>query len=102
MANLTASRVSSDKVRKIRIFQQDAYYSIDTQLREVSAYRLDRSEGTPSIRKVEVPIEPCDPLTSELADFVRCVRTREQPKVTGRDGLRALEIARRILDQMTT
>lgn len=101
VANLTASRVSADRVRKIRIFQQDAYYSIDTQAREVHAWRLDRSGATPAIVKADVAVTPADPLTAELADFVRCVRTRDEPKVTGRDGLRALEIARRILDQMT-
>jgi len=101
VANLTASRVSADRVRKIRVFQRDAYYSIDTQAKEVTAYRLVRGDGAATIEKVEVPVEPIDPLTAELKDFAACVRERGVPKVTGRDGLRALEIARRILDEMT-
>jgi predicted dehydrogenase len=101
VANLTASRVSSERMRKIRIFQRESYFSIDTQGRTVSAWKLDRSGAAPAIAKLDVLVESVDPLTAELGDFVQSVRSRVAPKVTGRDGLRALEVARRILDQMT-
>ena len=101
IANITASRISKDRVRKIRIFQRDAYLSIDYAAQEVERWRLvKRNGGMPAIDggKLDVPRE--EPLKRELADFVDAVRERRAPAVTGADGLRALKLAQRITDEM--
>ena len=101
IANITASRISRDRVRKIRFFQPDAYLSIDYAAQEVEVYRLVRGAGVrPGIEggKLEVPRE--EPLVRELADFLGAVREGRPPLVTGQDGRRALELAERITERM--
>ena len=101
IANITASRISRDRVRKIRFFQPDAYLSIDYAAQEVEMYRLVQSEAPrPAIEggKLEVPRE--EPLVRELSDFLDAVRTGRPPLVTGEDGRRALALAQRITDRM--
>jgi predicted dehydrogenase len=102
IANITASRISRDRVRKIRFFQENAYLSIDYAAQEVEMYRLTKSEGAarPSIEggKIEVPRE--EPLKRELADFLGAVRDRRPPQVTGEAGRRALALAARITERM--
>ncbi len=72
IANLTASRISRDRVRKIRFFQPDAYISIDYAAQEVEGWRLVRRDGArPSIEGGALPVEKDEPLRRELADFVR-------------------------------
>ena len=97
VANLTASRVSSEKVRKCRIFAPEMYLSVDMQEQSVSAFRLSRERGAPEIVPVEVPVERAEPLALELADFVRCVSTRSEPLVSGRRGRDALALAYRVV-----
>ncbi len=97
VANLTASRISSERVRKIRIFQPDSYLSIDTTRQEVVACRLDRTrEGIPRIVREAVAVERQEPLRAELAAFLDAVSTRSRPVVSGRDGLAALDLAERV------
>jgi predicted dehydrogenase len=98
VANLTASRVSAERLRKLRVFAPALYCSVDMHTRRLQAYRLERGSGAPSILPEEVAVEPDDPLTRELADFVRAVRTREDPVVTGEVGRDALSLAERVLE----
>jgi predicted dehydrogenase len=103
IANLTASRISRDRVRKIRFFQPAAYLSIDYAAQKVELWRLVRTDGrAPSIQGGDVDVVNEEPLKRELADFVDAVRGRRAPAVTGEDGLRALALAQRITDRMTT
>ena len=91
IANVTASRISKDRVRKIRFFQPDAYLSIDYAAQEVEGWRLVRRDGArPSIEGGPIPVERDEPLRVELADFVRAVRERSTPRVDGAAGRRAL------------
>jgi predicted dehydrogenase len=96
IANLTASRISRERVRKVRFFQRQSYLSIDYASQEVEWYRLEASAGAPSIAggKLDVPRE--EPLRLELVDFVDAVRAGRPPRVTGEDGRRALALAHRI------
>ncbi|HUP66393.1 MAG TPA: Gfo/Idh/MocA family oxidoreductase [Thermoanaerobaculia bacterium] len=97
VANLTASRVSNERVRKFRVFGGEAYVSIDTKEQAVQGYRLGRSEsGAPAIIPLEVTVDKKEPLRAELEAFVECVRTREKPIVAGEDGLAALRLAIRV------
>jgi predicted dehydrogenase len=92
VANLTASRVSQDRVRKQRFFGSDFYISVDTKEQEVKGYRLvDRK-----IQPLAVTVEKKEPLRAELEAFLDCVRHRQQPLVTAEDGLEAVELATRV------
>ncbi|MCM3881439.1 MAG: Gfo/Idh/MocA family oxidoreductase [Vicinamibacterales bacterium] len=101
IANITASRISKDRVRKIRIFQRDAYLSVDYAAQEVERWRLVRGNGSmPAIDGGKLEVVNEEPLKRELADFVGAVRDRRPPGVTGADGLRALQLAQRITEAM--
>ncbi|HEY2434144.1 MAG TPA: Gfo/Idh/MocA family oxidoreductase [Vicinamibacterales bacterium] len=103
IANVTASRISKERVRKIRFFQPDAYVSIDYAEQEVEGYRLLRRPGErPEIQGGKLPVVREEPLKRELADFVGAVRGRRRPLVSGEDGLRALTLAQAIADKMET
>jgi predicted dehydrogenase len=103
IANVTASRISKDRVRKIRFFQPDAYISIDYAAQEVEGYRLVRREGQrPEIQGGQLPIVREEPLKRELVDFIGAVRSRRTPLVTGEAGRRALALAQAIAEKMET
>jgi predicted dehydrogenase len=97
VANLTASRISVDPVRRIRVFQQDTYLVCDTGQRLVERYRLVPGEGArPRIEHRRLPVGDEEPLRLELAAFVDAVRTRRKPRVDGSQGRRALALAHRV------
>ena len=101
IANITASRISKDRVRKIRIFQRDAYLSVDYAAQEVERWRLVKGGGAmPAIDGGKLEIAKEEPLKRELDDFISAVREGRAPGVTGADGLRAIELAQRISDEM--
>jgi predicted dehydrogenase len=101
IANVTASRISRERVRKIRFFQQDAYLSIDYAAQEVEGWRLVRREGErPEIQGGPMPVERDEPLKRELQDFVAAVREKRPPVVDGQAGRRALELATRVAEKM--
>ena len=106
IANLTASRISRERVRKARFFQRDAYVSIDYGTREVEAYRLvppgagGPQGGRPGIEGGKLDVPQQEPLALELADFVEAVRTGRPPLVTAQAGRDALALATRIADKM--
>ena len=103
IANVTASRISKERVRKIRFFQPDAYVSIDYAEQEVEGYRLIRRDGErPQIQGGKLPVTREEPLKRELSDFVRAVRDRRAPLVDGAAGRRALALAQQIADKMET
>ncbi|HEX8411057.1 MAG TPA: Gfo/Idh/MocA family oxidoreductase [Thermoanaerobaculia bacterium] len=94
VANLTASRVSQERVRKQRFFGSDFYISVDTKEQEVKGYRLAGRE----IQPLSVSVETKEPLRAENEAFLRCVRDRTRPVVSGEDGLAAVELAQRVGD----
>lgn len=100
VANVTASRVSRDAMRKIRIFQPDAYISIDYQARKISILRKGADgapiPGLPQVMMEERSFEQGDPLLDEIRAFVASVRDGSPPVVSGEDGKRALELALQI------
>lgn len=101
IANLTASRISREPVRKVRFFQRDAYVSIDTAGREVEVWRLvPQPAGPPRIGGGKLEVQGNEPLQSELEDFVAAVRDRRPPEVSGTQGRAALALAARIVELM--
>ena len=101
IANVTASRISRERVRKARFFQRQSYVSIDFAAQEVEVYRLSPREGRPAIEGGRLDIVSEEPLKRELEDFVDAVRTRRPPTVTGAAGREALALATRVAEAMT-
>lgn len=103
VANLTSSRVSVDRMRKIRIFEENAYVSTDYSAQEVVVYRRKPGPIPPEANPMEhivieaLPVEKEEPLKLELASFVTCIREARPPVVSGKDSLRALRLARDIV-----
>jgi predicted dehydrogenase len=101
IANLTASRISRDRVRKARFFQRASYVSIDFAAREVEVYRLVAGEGRPSIDGGRLAVADDEPLRRELEDFVQAVRDGRAPGVTAAAGRDALALATRVAQAMS-
>ncbi len=101
IANLTASRISRDRVRKIRFFQPSAYLSIDYASQKVEMWSLEKADGAmPKIQGGDVPVVNEEPLKRELTDFVDAVVSHRPPLVTGEEGRRALAVAQAITDKI--
>ncbi len=119
VANVTASRISQNKMRKMRLFQHDAYISIDFAQGLAEVFRLV-DENTPGIKPTmmlgkidqgqhkrmivyEQPeVREVNALKYELEQFIDSVQKNTEPPVTGRDGLHALEVAQEILQRIET
>ena len=89
VANITSSRISPERMRKIRVFQEDAYLSLDYQNQSGEIYRRSAT----GIAKEEVEIEHEEPLARQLASFLECAATGRAPKVSGFQAAAALELA---------
>jgi len=89
VANITASRISPERMRKIRVFQSEAYLSLDYQDQSGWVYRREGME----IARVAVEVEKDEPLKCELSAFVDCAAGGVQPKVGGHQGAAALDVA---------
>jgi predicted dehydrogenase len=101
IANLTASRVSIEKVRKFRVFAPRTYVSVDFAAREAQVYRLEADEsGRPRIASERRAAPDQEPLRRQVEAFVVAVRNRSAPVVGGSDGRRALALAHAILERM--
>ncbi|MDP3721951.1 MAG: Gfo/Idh/MocA family oxidoreductase [Candidatus Omnitrophota bacterium] len=96
VANVTASRISDEMLRRIRVFQKDRYLSIDFKTQDVElARRVERS-----VHRVKLPVNQRPPLQDELASFVRAIRRKRPPAISGADGRAALALALRIEQAM--
>ena len=89
VANITSSRISPERMRKIRVFQEDAYLSLDYQNQTGEIYR--KVGG--GIERSEVEIEKEEPLQRQILSFIECARTGLRPKVSGFEATAALELA---------
>lgn len=96
IANITASRVSRERMRKIRIFQPDTYMSVDCGKQEIAIFRKTKREGKTEIRGEEKGLKKEEPLSAEIRAFIDAVTHRTEPLVTGEDGRKALDVAIRI------
>jgi predicted dehydrogenase len=94
IANLTASRVSTERVRKLRLFQPHQYISLDYQKQEAAAFTVSEQK---QIGFQMLPISKDEPLKLELEAFLESVRTRSRPAVSGQEALRALDVALAVL-----
>jgi len=94
VANLTASRVSTERVRKLRLFQPHQYISLDYQKQDAVVFTVS---GNQQIGFQPLPVTKEEPLRLEVESFLEAVANRSRPIVSGEDGLRALDIALAIL-----
>ncbi|MGH9573714.1 MAG: Gfo/Idh/MocA family protein [Candidatus Acidiferrales bacterium] len=97
VANVTASRVSTERVRKMRFFQAHEYISLDFARQDVLCIRVQPGNPQPGIGFEKLPATTEEPLKAELAAFADSVRTRKAPVVDGAAGRRALELADRVM-----
>jgi predicted dehydrogenase len=97
VANLTASRVSTERVRKMRFFQQHEYISVDYTRQDALRVRVRQPGPQPQFDFEKLPVQPEEPLRAELRAFLGAVRMRETPRVDGAAGRRALELADRVV-----
>jgi predicted dehydrogenase len=106
VANVTASRVSIERLRKIRIFQPDTYISLDYASQEITLFRrlppdlASQPPQPPQIVREEVVVEKEEPLRLQLMSFLSSVRERTRPEVSGEDAVEALRVASQILAKM--
>ena len=100
VANITASRVSQNRMRQIRIFQGSGYITIDFLSHRMRVHKRNENSDKPGVVTEEVEIEPIDALESEIQSFIQTVRDRTTPLVSGRNGKRALEVALAITEQI--
>jgi len=97
VANFTASRVSTERVRKMRFFQEHEYISLDFTRQDVLRVRVKPATPQPEINFEKLPTTPEEPLHAELRAFLDSVRTRQAPSVDGLAGRRTLELADRVM-----
>ena len=104
VANITASRISAEPMRKIRIFQPYTYFSLDYAAQEIKCYRLQEGpmdwDNPKPIIFDEIPVEKDHPLKRQISAFVESILAGRPPAVTARDGRDALEVATRIIEVM--
>ena len=103
IANITASRISAKEMRKIRLFQHDAYLSIDFAGQEVDIFKKlpDADiDGIPQITYENIDIKQGDSLAQEISAFLAAVRSRQKPEVSGEAGRNALKVALEIIEQI--
>jgi predicted dehydrogenase len=102
VANLSASRVSSEKVRKFRFFQHNDYISLDFGKQSASLFSLQTAdtEFGKEIISRNIVVENGEPLRNEIESFLECVKTGTPPVCSGTDGLKALDAAHRIISEM--
>ena len=96
VANVTASRVSTERVRKMRFFQEHEYVSLDYTRQDALRVRVKELGPPPEFDFEKLDTEPQEPLKAELSEFIIAVRERNRPGVDGEAGRRALELAERV------
>jgi predicted dehydrogenase len=97
VANVTASRVSTERVRKMRFFQQHEYISLDYARRDALRVGVKKPGPQPEFGFEKLPAPAVEPLRAELTAFVEAVRSRREPRVNGAAGRAALELAGRVM-----
>ncbi|MEJ2367229.1 MAG: Gfo/Idh/MocA family oxidoreductase [Acidobacteriota bacterium] len=101
VANLTASRISREKVRKLRVFQPASYLAVDYAEQAVDHYRVEDTAEGRNILKVDTPVEKKEPLRAELEHFTAVLRGETEPTVGGEAAREAVRTARMILEKVS-
>ena len=103
VANVTSSRVSTQRFRRIRVFSEDRYLGLNfltQQLSEVRTGKKKKGSNFPELERREIQVAPQPPLNAELAHFIDCINHGRRPLVSGEDGLVAVGIAERVREKI--
>ncbi|MBI3951456.1 MAG: Gfo/Idh/MocA family oxidoreductase [Acidobacteria bacterium] len=103
VANVTASRISREKVRKLRFFQPHDYVSLDYTKQDVEVFSLislPSSVAPPQISHRHLPVQKCEPLKAQIESFLQCVQEKNKPLVDGQQGRRALALALQVMERI--
>ena len=100
VANFTASRVSTERVRKLRWFQPQEYISVDYTRQDAVVIAVERKSGMPLLSHRQLNPKQQEPLRRQLESFLECVRERREPEISGQQGRRALDLAHQIQQEM--
>jgi len=103
VANVTASRVSNKKFRRIRVFGEKSYHALDFTAQKLDIMTTEKKRPEQKFADINtdaIEVESTPPLDAELAHFVETVRTGGTPLVTGRDGVEALKVAERVAEKI--
>src|SRR5579871_844673 len=100
VANVTASRASTERVRKVRFFQQHEYISLDYARRDALRVRVNKPGPEPEFGFEKLDAPSVEPLRAELEAFLDAVRTRKPPKTNGESGRASLELAVRVMESI--
>ena len=98
IADITASRVTKEETRKIRIFQENSYILLDFLHQEAFLYK----GADTTLDREKVRIRKKEPLKVELKSFINCVRNKKKPVVSGKEGRQALKVALAILEKINS
>lgn len=96
VASITASRISQERVRKLRIFEKTRYFSVDYAEKTIKAYELVEEKGEKFVKELKIEINHQEPLRAELIDFISSIEEKREPTVNGEKALNALRIAKKI------
>lgn len=96
VASITASRISQERVRKLRIFEEKRYFSVDYAEKTIKAYELVERDGQKLVDEVKIEVTQQEPLRAEILDFIKAVEEKKKPLVDGEKALGALKIAKKI------
>jgi predicted dehydrogenase len=96
ICNITASRISQERVRKIRIFQKNAYISLDYIQQEANIY----TKKGKSIIEKNINIDKQNPLKEEIKSFIKCINSKKRPLVSGEEAKKALKVALKIIKEI--
>ena len=100
ICNLSSSRISEKVERKTRIFQKNAYFSIDYQTNRLNTYTKESNKSVQSIKRKSYQYENNDSLKKEIESFIDCVKSKKSPIVSSKDGINALKYALQISNKI--
>lgn len=100
VASITASRISQERVRKLRIFEEKRYFSVDYAEKTVKAYELKEKNGQKVVEELEIKVKQQEPLRAEILDFVNSIKKNKKPLVDGKKAVFALDIALKIREEI--
>lgn len=96
IASITSSRISQERVRKLRIFEEKRYFSVDYAEKTIKAYKLIEKKGEKIVEEVKIDVNQQEPLRAEIVDFIKAIKQDKKPLVDGEKAVSALKVAKKI------
>lgn len=96
ISSITASRISQERVRKLKIFEEKRYFSVDYAEKTIKGYEISEEKGEKFIKELKIDINQQEPLRAEILDFIKAIEEKKAPVVDGEKALSSLKIAKKI------